>query len=610
MEQLRRGDMEKLTQDYWKKSGSYDDYCWYIENLLGKELTYAAQNPMDGEQPRLQGLGNKKVNTLALTVGDSFDPLLQVICVLRPKRVVLILNRNYSERAGDAQGKTLKRLILRLAQTSSLPTEYRPNLTADHIMPKVIETDTPTEVFRALRDAFRSTDDTAQTHQDIDDTTGEENTDAVDITGAKKSMVAGAFLYAAHSGLPITYVDFDSDAYHKTYHRPYGYACRIGEIANPYQAFRLRDWERVRQLYDRYDFRGAREFIQGSADGKLPGILTAMTNPLGEEVHNRTLYDPGEIGRVKRLVSVLEIYELWENGDFKHAHKIGQEAQPPVPNTLLPWAVNVLGTTWPGGFIFTNPNQSARQLLDEHLALKQGSSRPNDSLFAQPLHLLAYLLDELEKISRLYKQNEDYRSAYLRAAGLHEFLLKARFALCWLNGGLEAQVGRGDSWGALSDFGDQEHEAFKYMVNDANEWKLRQALRSNPPEPYSLKGGKVRRRADAPVMDGYDRGLALDLNGQVYGEGNDARPIFVKLRGEAIHTHLYIPRHVTDAALQLVQAAMLEFQQNWLEVYHPGTVAQKLPGDIGCPAWSVLCKELGLDFLPPRLRTAESIKEA
>jgi hypothetical protein len=606
--QLRRTDMETCTRKYWKDHGhgTCDDYCYYIDTLLGKELTYADQNPAEGGSPRLRGLG-KKVNTLALTVGDSFEPLLQVVCVLRPARLVLILNRRYpGGRGGDAQGKTLKRLILCLAQTESLPAAYRPDLREEDIELRVIESDTPTEVFRGLLDAFRTLDRSAWGKA------GEAvaaYTDAVDITGAKKSMVTGAFLYAAHSGLPITYVDFDADAYDRVSHRPYGFACRIGEIANPYEAFRLRDWERVRQLYERYDFRGAREFIEGSTDGKLLGILTAMTNPLSQKAHNRMLYDPEEIERAKRLVSVLEIYELWENGDFKHAYKAGQEAQPPIPNTLLPWAVNVLSTTWPSGLTLTNPNQSAQQLLNEHMILKQGSSRPNDSLFAQPLHLLAYLSDELEKISRLYKQNEDYRSAYLRAAGLHEFLLKARFALCWLNGGLEAQLGRGDGWGALSDYGNQEHEAFKYMVNDANEWKLRQALRSNPPEPYSLKGGRVRRRHDAPVMDGYDQGLALDLSGQVCGEGNDARPIFIKLRGEAIHTHLYIPRHVTEAAFQLVQAAMLEFQQNWLDVYHPEIIGQKPPGDIGCPAWSLLCKELGLDFLPPRLRAAEPMKE-
>ena len=31
----------------------------------------------------------------------------------------------------------------------------------------------------------------------------------VDVTGAKKSMVAGAFLFAAYADMPISYVDFD-----------------------------------------------------------------------------------------------------------------------------------------------------------------------------------------------------------------------------------------------------------------------------------------------------------------------------------------------------------------------------------------------------------------
>lgn len=600
--------IEDLAHEHWKRLNNNDPdaYSEYIRTLLGRELDYAAKNPTIDRISRLQSL-EKPVHTLALTVGDSFEPLLQVICVLKPKRVILILNHKYSNgKAGDAQGDTLKRLIVQLAKTATLPSEYRPDLCEKRVMVKVIDFDTPTAVFRALRDAFRIPEDKDGGDCHDDDHKRDEFTDAVDITGAKKSMVAGAFLYAAHSGLPITYVDFDSNAYHNTYRRPYGFACRIGEIANPYEAFRLRDWERVRQLYERYDFWGAREFVQGSIDGRLSGILSAMKNPLGKGHHGHALYDPEDIDKVNRLVSVLHVYELWENGDYKQAQRQAQEMQPPIPNNLLPWSVGVLKQIWPSSSQIADPDQADQQLLDEHLALKQGKTGPSDSLFAQPLPLVAYVSDELEKIQRLYKENEDYRSAYLRAAGLHEFLLKGRLALCWLNSGLEAQTAGDSTWKPISSLGIAEHEAFKYMVNDANEWALRQALRSSPPAPYDLKRLKgrniIRRSSDVPVMGAYGDGLALDLDTVLYGEESDKRSVFVRLRGEAIHTHLYIPRHVAEAAIQLVQSAQKEFEQNWLEFYHPGTTTQKPSSGIGSPIWTILCKELGLDFLPPRLR--------
>lgn len=55
----------------------------------------------------------------------------------------------------------------------------------------------------------------------------------VDITGAKKSMVAGAFLYAAFANVPVSYVDFDDDKFNPEHAKPYGYACRIGRLVNP-----------------------------------------------------------------------------------------------------------------------------------------------------------------------------------------------------------------------------------------------------------------------------------------------------------------------------------------------------------------------------------------
>lgn len=598
MQYFSRTVLEDKTIEYWGDTRrSLDSYQKYARNLLPLELAYAAQNPTAEGFPRLQKPA-KAVRNLALTVGDSFDPLLQLICVLKPQRLVLILNQSYpGGTSGESHGATLRRLIVGLATQESLPVEFRPALSEANVVCEPIDADTPTAVFRSLRKSFSLPQESYQQGE-----IGSESfTDVVDITGAKKSMVAGAFLYAAHSGLPITYVDFDADAYDQDYHRPYGFLCRIGEIANPYEAYHLRDWERVRQLYERYDFRGARELLHGRPRGDS-GILQAMSTPFHATPDAKGLYSPADIDKVMRLSLILEAYELWENGDFRHSHtKVHTDASL-VDRSLLPWAVEILGPMWPSGEPHADPNGTAHQLLEEHLTLKQGASTPKDSIFGQPLPLCAYLSDEMGKIRRLQQENEDCRSAYLRAAGLHEFLLKARLALCWLKGGLEAKPTSTTAWGAVSTFGSQEHEAFKYLVEDPSEWKLRKALAPNPPQAYSLKGGNIRRRANAPVMEQYDDGLALDLSDQTIGEGENARPIFVKLRGEAIHTHLSIPRSVALAAIELVEASLDEFKRNWLEVYHPGTVAVMQTAGMDCPNWVTLCRLLELDFLPPRLR--------
>ncbi|MCS7230483.1 MAG: hypothetical protein NZ923_10730, partial [Candidatus Kryptonium sp.] len=270
--------------------------------------------------------------------------------------------------------------------------------------------DTPTYVFRALRDALQKPK--AQPPAGF--------TDVVDITGAKKSMVVGAFLYAAHSDLPITYVDFDE--YDTQWGKPYGYTCRIGRIANPYEAFHLRDWEQVRRLYESYSFRNARVLLgaAGSAGNAGTGIIGAMSQTLGG-AGSDALFDPDDIGKVERLASMLEMYEAWENGDYAEAKRLKDGSLPP---DVVPWSIEELGGIWPHVASATDAQTAAQNLLTDHLVLKQGASGPSDSLFAKPLPLLAYVRDELAKIERLITKNEDYRSAYLRAAGLEEFLLK------------------------------------------------------------------------------------------------------------------------------------------------------------------------------------------
>jgi hypothetical protein len=83
---LTKQGLKERTQEYWKEKPGFEVY---INELLGRELQAISQ---PNGSTRVRGAG-KPVHTLALTVGESFEPLLQVICVLRPRRVVLILNQ-------------------------------------------------------------------------------------------------------------------------------------------------------------------------------------------------------------------------------------------------------------------------------------------------------------------------------------------------------------------------------------------------------------------------------------------------------------------------------------------------------------------------------------
>ncbi|MFQ3684448.1 hypothetical protein, partial [Roseiflexus sp.] len=559
--------------EYWEKRSRGFGYDYYIEALLGPELQWVSKNP--------SRLRRMTVHTLALTVGESFEPLLQSVCVLRPQRVVFILNSRYGNRPGEDHGQRLKHYMLKLPEAQNLPEKMRPELQEDSFERIELNRDTPTQVFRELRKALQKPQ--AQPP--------DGSTNVVDITGAKRSMMVGAFLYAAHSGIPITYVDFDK--YDTQWGRPYGYTCRIGEITNPYEAFHLRDWEQVRRLYESYSFRNARELLKK--------VAKAMSQPLDGE----QLFDQTDLQKVARLTSMLEMYEAWENGDYVTAK--ARKGELSLPPDVIPSSIDVLGDIWPHAGTVVDARQAADRLLGQHLNLKQGDlANGIPSLFARPIELLAYVRDELAKIERLITKNEDYRSAYLRAAGLDEFLLKARLAICWLADKLAITVGT-QAPVAPSTLSDQDREdVFKALVNHSGADAMRNVLQrqsslqmKNLPH---LKGVKIDLAKNCPQLEEYWKGKALDFDKFVSSSGN---PGFTKLRGEAIHTHLYIPHKIAEAALELVRAAVREFESNWIAHVHSdisNTLTQAAGMNFAAPTWERLCDVCELSFLPPRLR--------
>ena len=570
-----QNQLRQLTRQAWEKNRGVENY---IKERLSSELRCAQNSNADDGLPRLEAV-SKSVFTLAMTVGTSLEPLLQLACVLKPQRIALILNKKYPNRPGNSQGKYLQRLLVSLSDASDLPKTLRPNLNKEDITLHVLNSDTPTAVFQKLDEALNSPKSAPPAGSDF--------VNVVDVTGAKKTMIAGAFLYAAHSGLPIVYVDFDSDQYDEQWGRPYGFACKIREISNPYEAFALRDWERVRELVQGYNFSAARELVV-----EIQEIMQQSPEAGGQE----SLYTESKIAAVGSLIKLLEVYELWDNGDYFQANQKAAEAR--FPDSLLPKAIFTLGDDWPHADENSDAADAAQALLRAHLQLKEGVTSPSESIFNQPKRLLSYIYDERDKIKRLVNQKEDYRSAYLRAAGLYEFLLKARIGICWLNKCLEAKPS-GLDWGDVTSFGDKEHEAFKHMVNNASERKFREMLKGEKELP--VKGGSVKLRNNAPRLGSYIPNSKLDIETAIFTIDGRSTPLFVKLRGEAIHTHLTIPKSVAEEALVLIQGAIAEFETNWFQRYFPEIRLDEYK-NCTIPNWAEICKALSLDFLPPRLR--------
>ena len=516
-------NLKRETEKYWEKlRRNYRNRkpVWreYVRGLLPLE--------MEGKH------APEPCHTLVLLVGHSIEPLLQSVWAYRPQELLLVLSRQYGEEtSGGDFAKDLRDLL------SLLPEDRR---VLDERISQVIVQARPAEVFRALVERVR-----------------ERESVVIDITGAKKSMVAGAFLYAAYADVPVSYVDFDDAAYSTRYGRPYGYASYVQMFRNPYTVFALRDWERVQRLYNSYHFREARRLLEDE-------ILPVMRG-CPEEAED-SYFEPEHIAAAERLARVLHCYELWDAGDFHTAGEKTQEVRAQGLAFDPPTAVESLGPIWPRAPGGLEVQSAAGRLLDDHKRLTTGGGAPADSFFCQTDRIVIYAEDELERIGRLIEHNEDYRSALLRAASLNEVLLKARLARLWYEGKL---VG-------------QSRLPFDKLVEKATAWRMLKVLEGGQAK-LGRRGVQVSLAPGVDRLDSFWDGCAVDLR------------TTIELRNKTVHTYLSVPRSVAEGATDVARRNLDDYREHWAVKPLPDVVVHTLE-------WRALCELCGADaFLPPNL---------
>jgi hypothetical protein len=272
------------------------------QGLLGRHMRYALDHGR-------VAVDRDQCNTLVLLVGHSVEPLLQSIWAHEPHRLVLIFSPSYfsSDRPEDRwSGQDYYDLFKELLR--NLPTELRKDWW--HVLdeqdqakriPQHLKETTPAAVFQELLRWVRN-----------------QRKVVIDITGAKKSMAAGAFLYAAYADVSVSYVDYDDEAYQLEFRAPFGYLCHIRHFSSPYRDFALRDWEQVQQLYQRYHFREARRLLMHEE-----GIIAAMEGRLSGQ--DQAYFVEEQIEAARTLAEVLAFYELWDAGDFQGAWEQAQD---------------------------------------------------------------------------------------------------------------------------------------------------------------------------------------------------------------------------------------------------------------------------------------------
>lgn len=576
----------------------------YIEKVLPLELASASS---DRDEPFRLPEGDKKGGVLVMLVGHSLDPLLQSVCAYGPKHILLILNKDYHE-PGDKWGDFVAEWIEKLWEIlpearKKLPEPAkqwvekllddllaRPLKRAEGTIEKVVldKGDHPAAVYHKLRDALKPF---LQDKEKI----------ILDITGGKKSMVTGAFLFGARTKVPISYVDFDEYDHEKT-RAPRGYTCRIGTLRNPYTHFRLVEWERVRGFYEKYAFR--------SASLLLNDIKLTMEDLKSEG----GWFEGKDVEAVQTLIEVMQIYEWWENGDFSRAHAgyqqlteqgcIGRKQLP------MPTAVEVLGKDgyWPHGNAARGLHEQVREL---EFKLEKAESEVTEamivSLYLDVPKLLTYIHDELKKIDRLIKYNEDWRSALLRSVGLTEVLMRARMLILLKSEKVQIAVEPVEEQSP-------EYRSWSESNVELDPWKIDIYERVARMESiYALipalryRGGKSKyveltivKRKQAKGEEEENRTFRLRRKHEEGTPLLDKKILWDEgknLRNKATHFCLSVPEEMAEKARKKAEENVADLEKNWTCLIYSGQVEVCTKAVV----WGRLLDACGVDFLPPTL---------
>lgn len=507
--------LKNATDYYWDIT--HEDYiCKPIKELYDKSLLQAELDwAKNHDQIKI-----KPCETLVLLVGLSLEPLLQSVCVYKPQKVMLILNKDgytlKEHEEWDVFARFVIEMIKKLHEKSLI--EKNPQFLGENGL-GFPTPDNPDDVFGTLVKVLH-----------------DEKDAVIDMTGGKKSMVTGAFLYAAYSGIRISYVDFEN--YNAKHRRPYGYTCKIGELTNPYQKFALREWERVRELYEKYQFEEAAR------------VLSNIT-----ETMRKVIPESGEL--VKKLKSYFDYYAKWDRGDFYGARQAAISLG--FPEELQPTAVVELGDGW-------------YQIEGSEFRYKNKAK----DFYGNEKVIQIYVCDEIERIGRLIEKNEDYRSAFVRAGGVNEIIMLARIVAM-----ITSSIDKDKFLEPLDDKTPFISSIFESLTNEKNQievGKKKDISFTNAPEITIPKPSRMKEWWTSTKLFKTNKGWDK----------------FLTYRNHLMHKYFSVPREWAEDGLGFVKANFEDF------LGHPmsdlGICTEELPWKELCNLCGIS------RYLPPNLR--------
>lgn len=502
--------------------------------------------------------------TLVLLVGTSFEPLYQTIWAYRPKRLVLVLNENYGLVTGDHNDFVPPKTIWEDFTDnlkSRLPHEIVDNIQDridldDFSEERMCVADTPLAIFRHLHESLKQELNAKDPKQEV----------IIDITGAKKTMVAGAYLFAAYTNSKISYVDFDR--YDKGYGKAYGYTCRIATVENPIKKLALKQWQAIEKFHGQYNFNAALEVLQQIAD--------EQRSFSGESID--------------QLIDYLQALRCWEDGQLREAYAFVQKLQSFGVQLIdeLPSAIVDLYDYWP-------------DKNEEWL-------RP--TIFEKPAELVEYVYDELER-AKWYagmpgKRGADpsvqtqARHAFSRAYAVHETLINARLIALFIKDAVHVQLTTNNKILLKSASNDTERqEAIKaltrVMVSDIRKLVVAQS--------QSCVSSRKGNREIATIARSHDYSAFVSLCTSRSSNQLFQHDLY-DVRNAITHTFVPVSLQHAQKAVELAENNLKDFIDNWAKLLDDKVEADALKKvrdedqkSFRIPVWDKVKTQFQLNFL-------------
>lgn len=217
LRQLKRSDPEAYFTRYFEEVFPY--IRMKAEAYFHDEYRHAYPKPWE------------KYAGLIQTVGDSPEPLVLAIVLLRPQEVLLIHSPETK-----AQVKRISQYVYRFLRDD-----------APLIIPREVNSSRTVEVYQTVKEQW-------QTWQALD------HEIAVDITGGKKAMISGTALAAAILNLDVFYTDYyryDSDA-----RRPIAGTEYLNQLPNPMEVLGEVEYGKAVELFRSGNYGEAAQIFQ------------------------------------------------------------------------------------------------------------------------------------------------------------------------------------------------------------------------------------------------------------------------------------------------------------------------------------------------------------